>query len=104
MDNIQLWEILVPTMMNSGIPVKTRFHKIWDKKVYDITGGLTILMPAKGRWVTEDGTLFAERMIPVRIASTRKPIDDIIDLTMEHYEQLAIMAYKISEEVIIKNK
>ena len=100
-----MWEIMVPTLKNDGVtPFRTKYHKIWDKKVYDITGGLTILTPAKGRWVSEDGTLFAERMIPVRIACTREQINKIIDVTMDYYDQLAIMAYKISEEVIIKEK
>lgn len=97
-----LWEILVPTVRNDGIPIHTRFHKVWDKKVYEITNGLTILNPTKGKWVSPDGKLFAERMIPVRIIATRDEIEKIIDFTMEYYEQEAILAYKISNEVIMK--
>lgn len=105
MNGKQLWEIMVPTMFNDGTPIRTRYHRVWDKKVYEITGGLTIHMPSKGKWVNkEDGELFQERMIPVRIACTREQIEKIIDITIDYYKQIAVMAYKISEEVIIKYK
>ena len=74
-----MWEILVPTVMPDGKPIKTRYHKVWDTKVYAITGGLTILTPTKGKWVCPEGSLFEERMIPVRIACTRSQLDEIID-------------------------
>lgn len=100
----ELWEILVPTMFNDGRPIKTRYHRVWDRKVYEITGGLTILTPTKGKWVCPEGSLFEERMIPVRIACTREQIDKIVDMTMIYYHQLAILAYKVSDEVILKNR
>lgn len=99
----QLWEVLVPTVSNEGKPFRTRYHRVWDKKVYAITGGLTILTPAKGKWVCPEGSLFEERMIPVRIACTRKQIEEIVDMTIVYYSQKAVMAYRISEEVIIKH-
>jgi len=102
MADIKLYEILVPTVRNNGNPIKTKFHKVWDSKVYAITHGLTILAPTKGKWVSPSGTLFAERMIPVRIACTREQIEEIIKMTIKYYEQEAIMAYCISNEVIIK--
>ena len=49
----ELWEILVPTMSNAGKPFRTRFHRVWDAKVEKISGGLTIHMPTKGKWVHE---------------------------------------------------
>lgn len=100
----QLWEILVPTVSNEGKPYRTRYHRVWDAKVRDITGGLTIMAPAKGQWKSPDGELFIERMIPVRIACSREQIDVIIDLTMKYYDQLAVMAYRISEECLIKHR
>lgn len=103
METKELWEILVPTVRNNGKPFRLRYHKVWDKKVREISGGLTIMPVAKGMWVdTADETLFTERMIPVRIACTKSEITEIIDFTIEYYEQIAIMAYKISEEVIIR--
>lgn len=99
---MNLYEILVPTVRNDGRPIRTRYHRVWDQKVRAITGGLTIVQPVKGQWVAPDGTLFKERMIPVRIACTREQIESIADMTAEYYEQLAIMFYRISDEVSIK--
>jgi hypothetical protein len=102
-----MWEILVPTELRTepGKYYTTRYHRVWDTKVRVITGGLTIMAPAKGQWVhptTKD--LFVERMIPVRIIATRDEIEKVIDLTLKHYDQLAVLCYKISDEVILKYK
>ena len=94
-----LWEILVPTMIDDK-PVRTRYHKVWDQKVREIAGGLTILKPAKGQWVCpESKALFSERMIPVRIACTTQQIFDIANMTKEYYKQLKVMFYRIADEV-----
>jgi hypothetical protein len=98
-----LWEILVPTISNEGKPFRTRYHRVWDAKVRDITGGLTIIHPVKGQWVASNGELFKERMIPVRIACTRDEIEAIADFTAQYYGQIAVMFAKISDEVIIKH-
>jgi len=82
----------------------TRYHRVWDAEVRRITGGLTILTPAKGQWVSPDGELFSERMIPVRIVAARAEIDRIIDFTLEYYDQLAVLCAKVSEEVIIRHR
>lgn len=94
-----LWEILVPTIRNCGKPFRTRYHRVWDKKVREISGGLTIMSPVKGQWINEGGTLFAERMIPVRIICTETEIDSIIKMSLKYYDQEAILAYKIATEV-----
>lgn len=95
---------MVPTQFNDGRPVRTKYHRIWDEKVRAISGGLTIYKPAIGQWVSGEKEIFKERMIPVRIACTELEINKILDITMKHYDQLAVMAYVISEKVIIKNK
>lgn len=104
MREISLWEILVPTIFgNNNKPVSTKHHKQWDKRVRDISDGLTILKPAKGQWVDKStNKLYEERIIPVRIACTRPEIEKIINFTIKHYRQLAVMCYKISDEVIIE--
>lgn len=100
-----LWELLVPCVSNEGKPYRARFHRVWDKKVRDISGGLTIMPPVKGHWVSpDDGQLFSERMIPVRILATREQMDKIVDMTMKYYDQLAVLAYKISDEVILRKR
>ena len=96
-----LWEILVPTVRNDSRPFHTRYHKVWDSKVREISNGLTIMPVAKGQWVHK-GDLFKERMIPVRIYATREEMDKIVDMTGKYYDQVAVMAYLISDEVILK--
>jgi hypothetical protein len=95
-ENKILWEILVPTIKD-GKPVRTKYHKVWDEKVRAISNGLTILKPAKGEWVSSSGELFAERMIPVRIACSEVDIEVIMDMTIKYYNQEEVLAYKISE-------
>ena len=97
---MELWEILVPTQNNDGKPFRTRYHKVWDEKVRKISGGLTILPPAKGQWVCPEGELFTERMIPVRILATSDQMNEIAEMTAKYYDQIAVLAYKISTYVI----
>lgn len=100
-----LWEILVPTerRLRPGKYYTTKYHRVWDAKVRELTGGLTIMTPAKGQWVAPDGELFIERMIPVRILATREQIEQVIDHTLKYYDQLAVLCYRISDEVILKH-
>lgn len=100
-DHAPLWEILVPTARNDGRPIRTRFHRVWDAQVRDISGGLTVQPPVRGQWVSGDKELFRERMIPVRVMCTREQIEAIALMTMEYYEQLAVMYYRISDECVI---
>lgn len=100
---LKLYEILVPTISNEGEPFRTRYHRVWDKKVREITGGLTVIPPIRGQWISAGGDLFQERMIPVRIACTEEQINKIADITAKYYSQLAVMFYLVSEQVTIKN-
>lgn len=94
---------MVPTISNEGKPFKTRMHREWDRRVQKISGGLTIFSPTKGKWIDKtDKQLYAERMIPVRISCSREEVEKIIDMTLKFYNQIAVMCYKISDEVIIK--
>jgi hypothetical protein len=96
-----LYEILVPCQTNQGKPIRTRQHREWDRRVRRITGGLTVMAPSKGQWVSPSGELFAERMIPVRIAADVQTIRQIADMTAQFYAQEAVMYYKISDEVTV---
>jgi hypothetical protein len=87
----------------NGKSVRTRHHKEWDKKIKCITGGLTITPPTKGYWVSKEGETISERMIPVRIMCDDFDIELIADITASHYNQDAIMFYKISNEVTVKH-
>lgn len=96
-----LYEILVPTIhRKTNKPITTRFHRVWDKQVYAITGGMTIMPPSKGKWICNKGDMYEERMIPVRIACTKEQMGEIMKMTIKYYDQLAILAYKLSNEVL----
>lgn len=101
---IKLYEILVPTEIDRGkvggdkvVPIRTRYHRVWDEKVREISGGLTVMRPASGQWVDDDGKLYKERMIPVRIACTETQIKEIAKFSLDFYMQKAVMCYEISE-------
>lgn len=111
---LQLWEILVPHKMgkhdlwrhDNSLPKSNRtipvpYHQKWDSKVREITGGLTICKASKGQWVDNDGNLYKEIMIPVRIACTEEQIRQIAKMSMEHYQQKAIFVSLISEKTLI---
>lgn len=96
-----MWEILVPTMFNDGKPITTRYHRVWDQKVRKLTGGLTICPVAKGQWVSDGQQLFKERMIPVRILTDQKTMEEIVVMSLDYYEQLKMFYYKVSSHVVI---
>lgn len=95
---MKLYEILVPTIYGDTMkPIRTKHHKNWDNRVKNLSGGLTILAPGKGVWVHE-GKDYLERVIPVRIMCDEKTMKKIVDITLEHYRQISVMYYVISEE------
>lgn len=104
-EKVSMWEILIPTVKPNSDGKKfftTKYHKVWDSRVREITHGLTIMTPAKGQWVSPHGKLFEERMIPVRIVATKEQMDNIMDMTLVYYSQEAILCYKVSDEVIFR--
>ena len=94
-----MWEILVPTKFeDNGKPIRKKHHQEWDKFVRKLSGGLTILSPAKGQWVYS-GKLYYDRVIPVRIACDSRTMRNIALFTKKHYRQIAVMYYKVSDFV-----
>lgn len=94
---------MVPCNYNDGRPVRTKHHREWDRQVRKITNGLTILPPSKGQWVDEsDGKLYVDRMIPVNLIATEEDMEAIAKITMRHYDQLAVMFFKLSDHAIIR--
>lgn len=98
---VNLYEILIPTTLDDN-PISKEIHKKWDSQILKISNGMTILTPVQGQWIPSNGNLLAEKMLPIRIACTREQIYEISDFSAEFYCQKAIMFYKISDEVIIK--
>ncbi|MCR4327556.1 MAG: hypothetical protein NUV46_03175 [Nanoarchaeota archaeon] len=99
--NKLLWEILVPKCSNSGEKFDVTFHKKWDMEVEKVSGGLTILRTAKGRWINPDKKFFVEEMIPVRIYCQEKDIEKIMKFTLKYYNQESVFCYLVSEKVKI---
>ena len=97
----QLWEVLVPVADNNGDEFPVEYHQAWDERVRELTGGLTIMRTAKGQWQDNEGNLFAERVIPVRVACDEGMVRQIMEHTLTHYGQLAVMAYQVSDKAII---
>lgn len=104
-DEIILWEILVPTVRRADDkPIRTKFHRVWDAKVREISGGLTVMTPAKGQWVCPvSNELFVERMIPVRFLATEAQKDEVVDMTAVYYDQLAVLCYAIANKVTMRS-
>lgn len=102
---MKLWQIFVPTHDNNGKEFPIEHHKTWDTKVRVIAGGLTINRKSKGLWQSPvTGKIFKETMIPVTVHCNRHAISMIAQMTLHHYDQKAVMCYKVSDEVLIFNK
>lgn len=100
-----MWEILVPYNNNKGEKYPIEHHHKWDDYVKKISGGLTIHKVAKGQWINPfNGMLLKDRMIPVRIICAENEIENIIQFTINHYDQQAVLAYEISNNVKIRYK
>ncbi len=96
-----LYEILVPTIYGDTLkPIRTRHHKKWDELVQAISGGMTILSSAMGKW-TFKGVEYPEKVIPVRIMCNSTQMKEIVNITLRHYRQKAVMYYVLSNEVQI---
>ncbi len=100
---MELWEILVPTLMgDTEKPVRTKHHRQWDRYVRALSNGLTVLRAARGQWLCpKSNELIEERMIPVRVACSEKDMEKIIQFTIGHYRQKVVMAYLISNKVLM---
>ncbi len=101
-----LYEILVPTIYGDTLkPIRTVHHKQWDKYIQSITGGLTILSSARGKW-THEGVEYPEKVIPVRVmisgcdeTDVCLQLQKIVHFTLSHYRQKAVMYYMVSSQV-----
>lgn len=101
MKNVKLWEILVPVSLGRK-KFSKKHHQKWDKYVTSLSGGLTLLRLSKGKWLCPySHKLYEEKMISVRVACKKDELMKIIDFTMKHYKQKAVMAYQVSNAVLI---
>lgn len=99
---LKVWEILVPMRNEMGLRIDNANHYTWDEKVIKITGGLTIMRSlGDGKWLEKSGIIIKEAMVPVRIACTNAQIEQIMEITKEHYQQEAVFAMLISNQALI---
>lgn len=102
--NLGMWEILVPATKD-GVEFSLEHHKLWDAEVKKYSKGLTILKSAKGEWIHPvTNELVIDVMIPVRIICTDDDLIHLVDFTIDHYNQEAVMAYEISKIVIVRQR
>lgn len=102
MEILNLYEIFVPVCDNKQNVYDLDFHHEWDKKILKISNGLTILRSQKGSWLSQEGEIYKEEVIPIRIAATHEQILQIMDITAEHYSQKAMFCRHIPGEVYLK--
>ena len=96
----KLWEILIPKYTNNKKKYSVKHHRVWDKKVREVSGDITILKPAKCQWINPSGKMFEDEMIPARLLCSEKNMAQIVEFTMNHYnDQEAILVYVVSEDV-----
>lgn len=91
-----LYRILVPKCDKNGVKFPLAHHQRWDGEVIKLAGGLTLGGAVQGRYRDT-----AEEMIPVDVACTEATLQFILRFTKQHYRQEAVLAYVISERVII---
>lgn len=96
-----VWQIMVPCTDNEGRPYRTRYHRVWDEKVKEVSNGLTIHAPSKGKWHDNDGKLFEEYMIPVTFIATKEQATEIAEFTLKYYKQKAVLCYMVSTDYIL---
>jgi len=105
---MQLWEIFVPTekriKKGKNPYFSLKHHRVFDRYVQDLCGGLSILPKSKGKWVSPDKEVFHEENIGVLIACSEEQIEKIAEFTLKHYDQLAVFYYLVSSDVRIKYK
>lgn len=95
-----VWEILVPVAYNDGTPVTS--HETLEAWIVQLVGGLTKLPVVDGWWESPCGKVYAERMIPYRVACDGAQIDRIATVVGIMYKQLAVMFHMVAAEARIK--
>lgn len=99
----ELWIILIPSHTQSYTLANRAYFIDWCEKVYKIAGGLTVLSEVQGQWFDKKTKKLVEEWNQeIQIGCTKNQIEQIADMTAVHYQQKAVMYYKISDFVKIK--
>jgi hypothetical protein len=99
---MKLHEILIPVKSNSGRKFTREHNRIFSDYVVASAGGLSQGAPLAGQW-RDNGKIYRESMRPLRIACDARTMAKIARKAREHYRQLSIMYYTVSNEVTFCN-
>ncbi len=95
---MKLYEVLIPKRDNDNKPFSKRHHEAFTQQVRQAAGGLSVCPDVNGEWM-DNGRVYKERMTPVRIATSARKIRKLAELAKEHYRQLSVMYYPVSQSV-----
>ena len=98
---VEMWCVLVPLNNNDGEVFPIEKHHEWDKFIADNCGGLTLLPSLVGKFGV-DKDIIEDKVKPVMVACTRAQIIGVLDYTRRFYDQKGVLAYKISDDVLIR--
>ena len=98
---MEMWEILIPKYSNDGEQYTAAHCNEWKENILLITKGLTELNPVKGYWINKK-TKYIEDMIPIRVLCDETNIEKIIEETITHFDQEAVLAYVISNNIKLR--
>jgi len=104
MKNKSLWEIMIPKNIDKHTIFHVSSHRQWNKYVEELTGGMVFFSNLDRRWISSTKTSpYFDNKIPVRIFCSKEQMDKIIDFTMQHYDQKHVIAYELSNNIILKH-
>ena len=95
---MNLYEILIPRADNQKNIFSRAHNLLWENEARKIAGGLSVCPPIEGQW-ENDGKVYREKMIPVRIACSARKIAKLVNFAKLHFRQLSIMYYPVSRDV-----
>jgi hypothetical protein len=99
---MRLHEILIPVKSNSGKTFSRKDNRQFADYVVSLAGGLSQGAPLSGQWA-DNGKIYRESMRPLRIACSARTMAKIARKAREHFRQLSIMYYTVSNEVTFCN-
>ena len=97
-----LYEILVPTFFGTNPKIIINTIKVWENELLLISRGLTKLPVVDGVWINE-GKEYFYKNTPYRVCVTLEELNALLKLAKTLFNQITIMAYKISDDVIFYN-
>jgi len=102
MNDKSLWEIMIPKNIDKHTIFHVSCHREWSNYVENITNGMVFFSSLDRRWISPKETSpYFDNKIPVRIFCNKEQIKKIISFTMKHYDQNHVIAYKLSDSIIL---